>query len=427
MKRFAALLLAASCIMFGSNSYAEEKELTEVEKLKLRIEALEDKMRDGEQVDELGHKLHPIHSFYGLKISGGVTMVGQGVTHLKGANHRGALSLSADLAIESPVGENGTATLVFDYQRGAGLQNLPAFFLAPNANPTGPNADLESFNNDQIHVTQAYYEHNISEKLVISIGQLDLSGYIDANEYANNERSQYLANIFVNNPTIEFGGSADFVGPGIRATCSPNDFVDVTLGAFEGNGDFSDSFDSPFLMAEVNIKPNLMGRNGNYRFYYWNRQGRADVASTANPNNAWLTKAENKGVGISFDQSINDDLGVWLRAGTQRETVGQFDKTASAGFNLRGRAFNRPDDVVGFGYGITSMGGEYKDYLKSTNANFEEGSEHYMELFYNYAVDGATDVTGFHITPDIQYIMNPGGDENASKLTIYGVRLQAFF
>ena len=39
----------------------------------------------------------------------------------------------------------------------------------------------------------------------------------------------------------------------------------------------------------------------------------------------------------------------------------------------------------------------------------------------------ATQSTGFHISPGIQYVMNPGGDPNATKLFIYGIRFQTFF
>lgn len=423
MKRLLAATAIAALVLGSSVSARAED--PEIEALKKRVEALEKSISKEEVVDELGHKFHPIHSIYGLKVGGTLTMTAQSATHTK-ASARGAFALSADIALESPVGKDGRAVVVFDYQRGQGLQGLPSFFTSPNGNASGPNADLESFNNDQAHITQAYYEHNV-EKLDLTLGQLDITGYFDANEFANNERSQFLANVFVNNPAIEFGGSADFYSPGARLTYYPVENFDISLGAFDGNGDYSETFDKPFYMAEANLKISPAGNEGNYRLYYWNKQGRDDIANTANSSDDLLKRAENKGVGVSIDQWLTTNVGVWLRAGTQREKVARFDKHLSAGVHVSGAAFNRENDHLGFGYAATYMGKEYRGFLKASNPNLDTGTERYMELYYNYAVGDATDVTGLHISPDIQYVMNPAGDTGATKVFIYGVRLQTFF
>ncbi|MBI5810684.1 MAG: carbohydrate porin, partial [Deltaproteobacteria bacterium] len=272
MKKALYILLAAFLIFMQGASWADEKgagdvgKKGEMEELKSRVDALEEMMKNGVVTDELGHKLHPIHSLYGLKISGGLTMSAQGAAHMKGASHRGAFALSGDLALESPVGKDGRAVVVLDIQQGAGLQVTPnLFFTGPNGNPTGPNADVESFNNDGVHLTQLYYEHKILDDLVISMGQLDITGYFDANNFANNERMQFLANVFVNNPAIEFGGSVNFYGPGVRLTYSPAGNIDLTAGGFEGNGDYNDTFDNPFVMAEADLKAGISGKEGNYR------------------------------------------------------------------------------------------------------------------------------------------------------------------
>lgn len=430
-KKIVSALLIGTVFFFSPCAWAEEKADakktdSEIEDLKARVENLEKIVKDAEVTDELGHKLHPIHSIYGLRISGGLTVTAQGVLHSKADNQRGAGAISADIAMESPVGKDGRAVAVFDFQRGTGLQGLPSFFASPNGNATGPNNDIESFNNDQLHVAQFYYEHNFASTVIVSIGQLDPTAYFDTNNFANNERMHFLANEFANNPTIEFGGTENFYSPGARFTYWPVEDIDITIGAFEGNGDYVDMFNKPFLMAELNFKVKPAEREGNYRIYYWNREGRDAAANTANPNNAGLLKAGNSGVGLSIDQEITGALGIWLRAGVQREKVAQFDRFIGGGLNIAG-AFGMENDVIGIGYGISLIGKDYKDYKKSSSSNFEAGAEHYMELYYNIAIAGAAQNTGFHISPDIQYVMNPGGDTDASKLFIYGIRLQTFF
>lgn len=431
MRRIAHLVLAAVVALFATESLADEVKAEKtppatLEELRERVEKLEGRVRDGVVTDELGHKYHPIHSIYGLKIGGGLTLIGQGAGHLKNGKSRGALTLSGDIALESPVGKAGRAVAVLDFQSGSGLNNLPSFFSSPNGNASGPNADIESFNNDQLHMTQLYYEHEFGNKAAATIGKLDPTAYFDSNNFANNERSQFIANIFTNNAAIEFGGSPDFYSPGLRVTYAPHEALNLSAGIFEGDGDFSNSFDSPFVIAEADFKHSHGEMEGNLRVYYWQRASRPDVTTAADPGNPALAKEKNSGVGVSLDHMVTESIGLWLRAGTQKEKVAQFDRHLSAGIHAEG-LFGRENDRAGIGYGATFMGKDYEDFQKAANPAFKSATEHYMEAYYNIAVDGATDITGLHISPDVQYIRRPGGDEDAGEVFIYGLRLQAFF
>ena len=71
--------------------------------------------------------------------------------------------------------------------------------------------------------------------------------------------------------------------------------------------------------------------------------------------------------------------------------------------------------------------GKVQDYLLSQTPAFREAAEHYIEAYYNFAVEHAPGNRGFHISPDIQYVVNSGGDKDAAKPFIYGVRMQAYF
>lgn len=425
MKR--TVVLALACMLsLAATSYAQEPS---VEDLQRRVGELEKKVGDGKvAAEEPGHaRLHPVHSVYGLTISGGVTVAAHGAKVESGPDPSAQGTISADLVVESQVGRNGRAVLVLDFQRGADMGL--SFATAPNGAATGYNADLESFSHDtSVHLTQAYYEHGGDGMLSFSVGQLDITGYFDGNEFANDERSSFMAPLFVNNPAIEFGGSEDFYSLGARATIAPAENFSFTLGAFEGDGDgdgdYTDTFDKPFVMAEADLALKLFGMDGNYRLYYWYRNARPDFANTADPANAALAEVFNSGIGVSFDQMVSDSAGIWLRAGMQREQVARFDKFVSVGANFSGGCFGRENDAMGLGYGASFMSQVYEN---NKGAGFESAPEHYLELFYNYAVDNAGPGDGFHVTPDLQYVVNPGGDKNADSAFIYGVRLQAYF
>lgn len=226
-----------------------------------------------EESAELGHKLHPIHTAYQSRISGWLTAIAQGTSGVKTAGTKTDTSegsISMDIFYESAIDGSGLFTIHFDVQQGNGITNIPSLLVAPNGNPTGPNNDIESFVNEQMHLVEAWYETTLADgKLTVTLGQIDPTVYFDTNNYANNERFQFLANEFGNNTAIEFGGTGNFYGAGFRLTYSPSDFVDISLGALEGDGDYIDMFNRPFTIAEVDLKPKLSGKEGNYRFYYW--------------------------------------------------------------------------------------------------------------------------------------------------------------
>ena len=79
---------------------------------------------------------------------------------------------------------------------------------------------------------------------------------------------------------------------------------------------------------------------------------------------------------------------------------------------------------MGFGYGASFMSQNYEDF---NGSGFESAPEHYFELYYNYAVEHAGPDEGFHVSPDFQYVVNPGGNDNADSAFIYGIRLQTYF
>ncbi len=421
----AVLCLALFAVLPALSCSAEDAgRLNELEK---RIKTLEDKGGDKESSGARSHRLHPVHSEFGLEITGGLTFTMHGVANVKGLK-RSEAAISGDLAVEGPIGRHGMAVIVVDFQRGLGVEGL-GLLSAPNGNPTGINADVESFNDLNVNVTQLYYEHHLfGNKLEISVGQLDITGYFDANNFANDERTQFMANLFVNNPSIEFGGSDNFYSPGLTLTFSPAKILDITIGAFEGDGDYARTFDSPFVMAEMDFKLTLDGMDGNYRVYYWNRQSRpnSNLEFLADTTNSDLTKTVNQGFGISLDQYVTKHIGLWLRAGGQRETVSQMKAFVGAGIYSTAWFLRRDHDTMGLGYGLNFIGKDFKEFKRSSAGGFDAGNEHYIEAYYDFLL-GGLGVMGFHVAPDFQYIINRGGDRSTTDAFIYGMRLQADF
>ncbi|MEO6665862.1 MAG: carbohydrate porin, partial [Nitrospiria bacterium] len=272
----------------------------ELERVKQRLDSLEERERSvnvGAE-DAKGHRLHPIHSLGEAKISGGVTMIGQGVSSdqlidpVTGPGDKAEATLSLDLFLEHQISQDGRVLVHLDVQQGAGLTNIPVF-AAPNGNTTGPNNDVESFLSDQVHLDQAYYEHTwMDERIGLTIGQYDPTAYFDTNAFANNERFQFMANLFGNNSALEFGGTGNFYGFGGVLRVKPVDWLDLMVGAMEGDGDFVEAFSRPWTIAEADIYTDWAGRKGTYRVYVWQNRSHFNLLPGGQD-------VANQGIGLS--------------------------------------------------------------------------------------------------------------------------------
>jgi high affinity Mn2+ porin len=386
--------------------------------------------------NDTGHARHPVHSAEGLSVSGGVTSIYQG--SLKNSKQFGGnkaeSTLSADLFIEGPVSKNGAFLLRFDAQRGNGLLNFPRTFTNPSSNPNGPNNDVETWaNQESLNLNEARIEQRwFNDKVKLTLGKMDLTSFFDKNAYANKETFQYIAQLFNNNPTIDWGGTVNFFGGGAVLEADLTDDLSTSLLWFEGDGNYQNFFNRPFVGMQAHLKTHLLqGKRGNLRLYGWTRRT-PHCRSAANPElflncelidtaDRVFIKNGNAGVGLSFDQEISDSLGVWARVGYQNPKVSQFDKAFQLGATVSGKSIGRSEDALGVAYGLTLPSNSYK-----AGTGFSR-PEHYGELYYKYVVSGDGVTTGFHITPDIQFVVNPGGNRNIKPTFAYGVRVQAHF
>jgi porin len=134
------------------------------------------------------------------------------------------------------------------------------------------------------------------------------------------------------------------------------------------------------------------------------------------------TKRDDNGLYLSFDQLLirentepndNQGLGLFGRYGYANGAVNTFTHFVSGGLSYQGLFEHREDDVLaaGLGYGtLTDKNG------------YETDSEIVYEAFYN------AQVTKFlKVTPDIQYIHNPGGAGDVKDALVLGVRVQVIF
>jgi high affinity Mn2+ porin len=140
------------------------------------------------------------------------------------------------------------------------------------------------------------------------------------------------------------------------------------------------------------------------------------------------------GTGISADQEIMKDLGVFVRLGwndgkTESFAFTAIDRLASAGISLNGTRWKRPEDTVATAFTAAGISGVHASYLAQGGLDFligdgrlEYGPECSWESYYRARL-----FPGFFATLDLQHITNPAYNEARGPVWVSSLRLHVEF
>ncbi len=313
-------------------------------------------------------------------------------------------AMSFDLELTVPVAQYGKFYSLFEAGAGDGIDgDIPTL--------SGFNDDADDDQN--IRLTEIWYEHTwLGERLRFRGGKVDLTTDFDASAVANSETDQFLSSGFVNNLALEF---PDDNGFGAMLWASLSEIWGIGIGIADADADWDNVSENVFSIVELDFKPKIAERQGNYRIYGWfNGKDHADLRDPAR------TKEDNYGYGLSLDQEITEVVALFARYGWQRGSVSQVEHAWSAGLQCSGKFYGREDDAFGLAYGLAIIGDDWKDIDRANGIN--TGDEHHVELYYNLKVNDH-----LNISSDIQWVKNPNGDRDNGDVWSFGIRAQLSF
>jgi high affinity Mn2+ porin len=140
------------------------------------------------------------------------------------------------------------------------------------------------------------------------------------------------------------------------------------------------------------------------------------------------------GTGISFDQEITRDVGVFSRLGwndgkTEDFAFTAIDRLAEAGVSVKGTRWKRKDDVVATAFAAAGISGVHAVYLAMGGLDFLIGDgrlnyapEYLWESYYSAHV-----YRGFYATFDAQHYNNPAFNHDRGPVWVESVRLHIEF
>ncbi len=140
------------------------------------------------------------------------------------------------------------------------------------------------------------------------------------------------------------------------------------------------------------------------------------------------------GTGISFDQEISSDVGIFSRLGwndgkTEDFAFTAIDRLAEAGVSFKGTRWHRKDDVVGSAFAAAGISGVHAVYLALGGLDFLIGDgklnyapEYLWEGYYSAHV-----YRGFSVSFDAQHYNNLAYNHDRGPLWVESVRLHIEF
>jgi carbohydrate-selective porin OprB len=171
------------------------------------------------------------------------------------------------------------------------------------------------------------------------------------------------------------------------------------------------------------------GRMGDYREAMAIGSATGTVPSTLADEQPGRTKY---GFGVNIEQPLanNGETGLFARLGwangaNSAWSYTEVDRDASMGLQVSGINWGRPDDRFGIGVAADGLTGSHRHYLEEGGIGMligdgalNYGLEKIAEAYYRIQLGRFV-----QLSPDFQYIENPGYNRDRGPVQVYGVRL----
>lgn len=337
-----------------------------------------------------------------LSVGGVLSGAGQCQTLIRDAGAdeacRGSLPVQPEMSLH-PTGAD-ELFVKLGFAAAQGLTDVSPFTLAPFA--ADLRDDVEDVNGRWSYLLNAWYAHRFAFREDISLrvtgGIIDSTDYLDDNAYSNDEYTQFMNEAFVNLPSAflpfyDVGGALELeIGSwslrSVAMQVAEND-VGNSVGFFGG---------------QLGYHAETSWGEGNYRLLV--------AGSTKGFLDPTGTRQESRlAGGLSFDQQLGETVGAFLRVGWQGDNAAIiYEAIYSAGIDLVGGVWGRPEDNIGLAYGFLPGGNE------------DVRGSHVAELYYRFVAHKY-----LAITADVQYMRDDLKAGRGPRGFIVGLRFAAEF
>lgn len=286
-------------------------------------------------------------------------------------------------------------------------------------------------------------------RIVLTVGNNAIIDVFDNNAYAHDGRTQFLNWALLTHGAFDYAADTRGYTWGASLEYYYDDWV-VRGGRYlvpvESNGQQLDTriFKHYGDQLELEHTHSIGAQPGKLRLLAFRNQalmGSFQDALKDAPNNGGIPdvsrvrREQSKyGFGVSAEQSITDNIGVFARASwndgaTETYSFTEIERSVSVGTAIKGTGWGRANDVVGAALIQNGLSKAHQDYLAAggVGAFIGDGKINYrpeqiVELYYNIGLSKNTSLMF-----DVQRFFNPAYNADRGPVTIGGVRLHTEF
>jgi high affinity Mn2+ porin len=284
--------------------------------------------------------------------------------------------------------------------------------------------------------------------LSFAIGKFGLSDFFDGNEFSHDARSQFMNWALMDNGAWDYAANTRGYVLGVYTELGQPDWTlrfAFTMVTTQPNGAVWDAkisrantqtleFEKRYEIGDQKGAVRLLGFLNNGKFGDYRRA----IAQNPIAPNVDTTQAYGRhkyGFGISADQYITKDLGVFARTSyndgkTESWFFTEIDRSLSFGGVLKGTEWERADDELGLAFIANGLSAPHRDYLAAGGYGFLIGDgrlnyspELIAELYYKINAFQKK----FWLTPDYQFILNPAYNADRGPVNVFSLRAHIEF
>jgi hypothetical protein len=283
-------------------------------------------------------------------------------------------------------------------------------------------------------------------RYTVSIGKFSITDFFDDNRYSHDPRTQFMGWAAMYNGAWDYpADTRGYTWGWVHEFYTHNWAFRYASAAMPrtANGPRFDRriFVNRGDVYEVEHDHQIRGRKGAIRaLAYQNRANSGTYAEAIRLGAATGTTPDitatrkngtlKYGVGVSWDQEIADDVGVFGRLGwndgkTQSFVFTAMDRLASAGVSVAGTRWHRKNDVAASLITFAGVSGVHAVYLSKGGLDFligdgalNYGPETVWESYYSFQAS-----KWFWVGPDFQRIINPAYNRDRGPLWVESLRL----
>jgi high affinity Mn2+ porin len=318
---------------------------------------------------------------------------------------------------------------------------LPRMFVRQTidlgGDPQKVDSDINQFSGSQT-----------ADRLVITVGKFSVVDIFDANRYAHDPRNDFLNWSLVDTGTFDYAADSWGYTYGAAAEWYRGNWTLraalFDLSIVPNSTELDPTFRQFQMVYEIEHRHELWGEPGKIAldgFLSRGRMGSYDdalafaAATGTTPSTADVRHYNSRpGISLNFEQQLMPNIGLFGRFGWADGSIEPYeftdiDRTAALGASFRGKLWGRPDDIIGIAGVVNSLSSAGQAYLNAGGLGIlvgdgqlpHPGPEQILETYYSLPVGS------WKVTPDYQFIVNPGYNRDRGPVSILSLRLRTQF